>query len=154
MVVPTLSWLQEIARLLDSRFRIPGTRIRFGLDPVLSLIPGAGDLASPMFAVALLVQAVHLGVPKVIIVRMLGNALVDAVIGIIPIAGTIGDIFFRANLRNLALLERHSQPGVRPTRADYVFVLVAAAVFGMIVLVPIALALWITVRVWNALVPG
>lgn len=153
MGVPTLSWLQEVARLLDSRFRIPGTRVRFGLDPVLSLVPGAGDLVSPMFAVALLVQAVHQGVPKIIMVRMLGNALVDALIGIVPVAGSLADIFFRANTRNLALLERHAQPGARPTRADYAFVLGVAALFGMIVLVPAVLAVWATVRLWNALVP-
>jgi hypothetical protein len=151
--VPTLSWLQEVARLLDSRFRIPGTRVRFGLDPVLSLVPGAGDLVSPMFAVALLVQAVHQGVPKIIMVRMLGNALVDALIGIVPVAGSLADIFFRANTRNLALLERHARPGARPTRADYAFVLGVAALFGMIVLVPAVLAVWATVRLWNALVP-
>lgn len=153
MGVPTLSWLQEVARLLDSRFRIPGTRVRFGLDPVLSLVPGAGDLVSPMFAVALLVQAVHQGVPKIIMVRMLGNALVDALIGIVPVAGSLADIFFRANTRNLALLERHARPGARPTRADYAFVLGVAALFGMIVLVPAVLAVWATVRLWNALVP-
>lgn len=145
--VRSLAWLRQFAYLLDSRFRIPGTQVRFGLDPVLSLVPGLGDLVSPAFAVALLVQGIHQGVPKIILLRMLLNGLVDAVVGIVPIAGTVGDIFFRANSRNLALLERHARPGVQPTRGDYVFVLAAAGLFGMVVLVPVVLGIWLAVYV-------
>lgn len=137
--------------MLDSRFRIPGTQIRFGFDPILSLVPGVGDLVSPAFAVALLVQAVYQGVPKIIMLRMLFNGLLDALIGVVPLAGTVGDVFFRANTRNLALLERHARPGVQPSRSDYVFVLVIAAVFGMIVLVPVVLAVWVAVYFWTML---
>lgn len=137
--------------MLDSRFRIPGTQIRFGFDPILSLVPGVGDLVSPAFAVALLVQAVYQGVPKIIMLRMLFNGLLDALIGVVPLAGTVGDVFFRANTRNLALLERHARPGVQPSRSDYVFVLVIAALFGMIVLVPVVLAVWVAIYFWTML---
>src|SRR6188474_1910312 len=71
----TLGWLRTWAVMLDTRFRIPGTQIRFGIDPLLALIPGIGDLASPVFATLLIVQGLHQRVPKVILVRMLGNAL-------------------------------------------------------------------------------
>jgi hypothetical protein len=145
--VRSLLWLRQVADLLDSRFRVPGTQIRFGLDPVFSLIPGLGDLVSPAFAVALLVQGIYQGVPKVILLRMLLNGLIDAVLGVIPIAGTVGDIFFRANVRNLALLERYARPGVQPSPGDYAFVLGAAAVFGMVVLIPVVLAVWVAVYV-------
>ncbi len=147
----SLLWLRRLATLLDARFRVPGTNIRFGLDPILSLVPGIGDLASPAFAVALLVQAVYQGVPRVIVVRMLLNALIDALIGAIPVVGVVGDIFYRANLRNLALLERYATPGVVPTRGDRVFVLVAAGIFGLVLLVPVAIALWLTWLVWTTL---
>lgn len=140
-----LDWLRWWANLLDARFVIPGTRIRFGIDPILALVPGLGDLASPIFAVALIAQGVYQGVPKVVVLRMVGNALIDAFIGAIPLAGVVGDIFWRANLRNLALLERHSRPGVRPTRADYLFVALVALVFGLVVLIPVLIALWLTV---------
>lgn len=146
----SLLWFRRVADLLDSRFRIPGTRIRFGLDPILSLIPGVGDLASPVFAVALLAQAIYQGVPRVVMRRMLLNALIDALIGAVPLAGAVGDLFYRANLRNLALLERHSHPGVAPTRADRTFVLVAAAVFGLVLLVPVIVAVWLTFLLWSA----
>ena len=141
--------LRSWAELLDSRFRIPGTNIRFGIDPILSLIPGLGDLASPVFAVALLLQGVRQRVPRVVLLRMLGNALVDALIGAVPIAGTVGDIFWRANLRNLAMLERHARPGVRPTRGDYAFVWVMAAIFGMLVAIPFFLAIYLFTELWR-----
>jgi hypothetical protein len=149
--VKSLLWFRRVADLLDSRFRIPGTNIRFGLDPILSLIPGVGDLASPAFAVALLAQAIYQGVPRVIMLRMLINALIDALIGAVPVAGAVGDLFYRANLRNLALLERHAHPGVPPRPADRTFVLVAAGVFGLILLFPVLVAVWLSFLLWSAL---
>jgi hypothetical protein len=145
-----LPWLRWWADLLDSRFRVPGTNVRFGLDPVLSLLPGLGDLASPMFTVALLAQVLRQRVPRIVVLRMLANALVDAVLGAIPIAGTVGDVFFRANQRNLALLERHADPAARPDRSDYVFVLGMAAAFGLALALPVLLALWLAVVLWRA----
>lgn len=144
----SLEWLRRWARLLDAEFAIPGTRIRFGLDPILSLIPGLGDLASPAFTLVLLVHGVYQRVPRVVLVRMIGNALVDALIGAVPIAGNVGDIFFRANLKNLALLERHAHPGAPPTRGDYIFVFALAGIFGLLILVPLLLALWLALRLW------
>lgn len=150
--VRTLFWLRQLAELLDARFRIPGTNVRFGVDPILGLVPGFGDLASPVFTVALLVQAVHQGVPRVVMLRMLLHAFIDALIGVVPVLGAVGDVFYRANLKNLALLERHARPGVRPTRGDQIFVLVASGVFGLIILVPVGLGLWLAAVVWTALV--
>jgi len=140
----TLAWLRTWAVLLDTRFRIPGTDIRFGIDPLLALIPGIGDLASPVFATLLIVQGLRQRVPKFILLTMLGNALVDAIVGAVPVAGPVADIFWRANVRNLALLERHARPGLAPSRRDYAFVFGIAAVFGMVVLVPVLLAVWLT----------
>lgn len=145
------SWLRRWASLLDSRFRVPGTNIRFGLDPILSLIPGLGDLASPIFTAALLAQVFRQRVPKIVIMRMLLNALIDAAIGAIPIAGQLGDIFFRANVRNLALLERHADPSRPPERGDYVFVLGVLVAFGFVVAIPVIVAIWLAGRFWQAL---
>ena len=144
-----LHYLRQWADLLDSRFRVPGTRIRFGLDPILSLIPGIGDIATPAFTVMVLVQAVRQGVPKIILMRMIGNALLDALIGVVPVAGDVGDVFWKANRRNLQLLERHIHPGVQPTRADYVFVSVAAVLLGLIVAIPVAIGLWLVLWIWT-----
>ena len=146
--MPSVRWLRHWAELLDSRFVIPGTNIRFGLDPILSLVPGLGDLASPAFTVVLLVYGLHHRVPRTVMVRMMLNALLDAGIGAIPVVGNVGDVFFRANNMNLALLERHAHPGRPPSTADYVFVFTLAAIFGLLVLVPLLLALWLALRVW------
>jgi hypothetical protein len=143
-----LDWLRWWAALLDSRFRIPGTNIRFGLDPVLSLVPGLGDLASPLFTVALLVQGLQQRVPAVVLARMIANALLDAFIGAVPVAGSVADIFWRANVRNLALLERHARPGQPPSRSDYLVVFGLAAIFGALVLVPVVLAIWMALWLW------
>jgi ABC-type antimicrobial peptide transport system permease subunit len=149
--VRSLAWLRLWADLLDSRFTIPGTRIRFGLDPLLSLIPGLGELASPAFAVALLVQGIAQGLPKVILTRIVANAMVDALIGAVPVLGTVADIFWRANRDNLRLLERYATPGTRPTRSDYAFIFLLAALVGLLALVPVALGLWLTSLLWQAL---
>jgi hypothetical protein len=141
-------WLRKWATWLDAQFVIPGTNIRFGIDPILSLIPGVGDLASPAFTVLLLVHGLDRRVPRVVLVRMIANALLDALIGAVPIAGSVGDIFFRANLKNLELLERHARPGTPPARGDYVFVFVLAGIFGLLVIIPVLLALWMALWVW------
>ena len=142
--------LQRYAVLLDKAFRIPGTKIRFGVDPILGLIPGLGDLASPIFAGLLIVEGARLKVPRIILMRMAVNALADAVIGAIPFAGMVGDVFFRANTRNLALLEHHAVPGGRPaTRGDYWFVwtMLAALIVGIILIV--ILTIWLFGKVWE-----
>ncbi len=140
-----LRWLlRRWADLLDSRFVIPGTNIRFGIDPIVSVVPFIGQLASPMFAMLLLVQGVRQRVPKVILLRMLFNALADAIIGTVPVLGSVGDIFWRANTRNLSLLEHYAQPGRTPSRGDYAFVFGMAVLFGALIVIPILLALWLT----------
>jgi hypothetical protein len=140
-----LPYLRGWAELLDNRFRVPGTNVRFGLDPILSIVPGLGDLVSPAFTVALLVQAVQQRVPRVVLVRMVANALLDALIGAVPVAGTVADVFWRANVRNLALLERHAQPGLPPRREDYLFVWALAIGLGLLAVVPVLVALWLAV---------
>jgi hypothetical protein len=138
-----MRYLRWWADLLDSRFEIPGTRIRFGIDPILSLVPGVGDLASPAFAIVLLVQGLDRRVPRVVLVRMALNALIDALIGMVPVAGNVGDIFWRANLMNLELLERHAQPGRPATQGDHAFVWTVVLLFALAVLVPVTLAAWL-----------
>lgn len=149
MIVLPLAWLRSWAELLDTRFRVPGTNIRFGVDPILSLIPGLGDLASPAFTVLLLVKGLERQVPRVVLARMVINALIDAAMGIVPIAGNIGDIFWRANTRNLALLERHQGGGHPATRADYVFVWTMAILLAILVIVPVLIAIWLGIVLWH-----
>jgi len=112
---------------------------------VLSIVPGFGDLASPVFTVVLLVQGLRQRVPRVILARMVLNALIDALIGVVPIGGPVADIFWRANTRNLTLLERHARPGRPPERADYVFVFLLAAAFDVVAMSVVLVGLWLAV---------
>ena len=139
----TLEALRRYAVLLDSQFRVPGTNIRFGLDAIIGLIPGIGDISTPVFAALIVVQGVRMRVPVVVQARMVLNAVIDMALGFVPILGDLADIGFKANLRNLALLERHARPGVPPARSDYVFVIVCVIALAFVALAPIAALMWV-----------
>ena len=146
-----LVWLRWWADLLDSKFRIPGTNIRFGIDPMLSLIPGIGELASPLFTSLILTQALRQRVPAPVIVRMVMNALIDAVVGAVPVAGTVADVFWRANKMNLQLLEQHAGGRPLPRKSDYVVFWIIVALFGLVVGFVTILGIWVAMEVWPRL---
>jgi len=139
----TLAALRKWSVLLDSAFRVPGTRLTFGLDPILGLIPGLGDLTTPLFAALLLLHGVRMRIPRIVQVRMVINALIDLLIGFIPVAGDLFDFGWKANVWNLALLERYAHPQSKPSRGDWIFVLSIVGVLGAITVIPIAFAAWL-----------
>ena len=103
------------------------------------MIPGAGDIGTAFFSVMILLHSVRLKVPKVVIGRMLLNSALDMLAGTIPLIGDLFDAGYKANLRNMALLERHAHPGIPPSQSDYVFVGVALGLLLLIAIVPIIL---------------
>ena len=98
--------LRRIAHAWDDALRIPGTGIRVGLDAIIGIVPGLGDAAGALVAGVILLGAVREGVPPAVALRMLLNLGVDALVGAVPVAGDLFDVRFRANLRNVALLDR------------------------------------------------
>jgi hypothetical protein len=111
--------LARIARLLDSAFTIPGTTVKVGIDPLLNLLPGLGQIISNGLSIYILVESYRLGAPPSLILRMVGNLALDFLISALPVAGWIGDIFYRANNYNVALLNDyldrlHPPPVLRP----------------------------------------
>jgi Domain of unknown function (DUF4112) len=141
-----------LADLLDQRFTIPGTSIRIGLDPIISLIPGIGDLVANLTGSLILVIAAQLGVPKVILVRMGINIAINTIIGAIPIFGDIFSIWFRSNVKNVGLLERSlGRQTKRATVNDWFFVV--ALVIGLLVLIGgiVLGSVWLFKQLWNAL---
>jgi hypothetical protein len=147
-----LVWLRWWADLLDSKFRIPGTNVRFGIDPILSLVPGIGELASPLFTALILTQALRQRVPAVVILRMVINAVIDAAVGAVPVAGTVADVFWRANKMNLELLEQHAGGRPLPRKSDYVIFWIIVGLFGLVVGLITILGIWVAMEVWPRLV--
>ncbi len=99
--------LDDLAWLLDSRWRIPGTGIRFGADAVAGLIPGVGDAATGLISGYIVLRAAQHDVSKLVLARMIGNVALDTVVGSVPIVGSVFDLFFKSNRRNIKLLRRH-----------------------------------------------
>jgi hypothetical protein len=102
-----LDRLDLLATLFDTALVVPGTGIRFGIEALLRLIPGIGDAAASALSLYLLYEASRLGVPRLLLARMVANVVLEGAIGTIPIAGDAFDVFFRANRRNVALLRGH-----------------------------------------------
>jgi hypothetical protein len=141
-----------LAELLDQRFTIPGTSIRIGLDPIISLIPGIGDLIANLTGSVILVIAAQLGIPKVVLVRMGINIAMNTIIGAVPIFGDIISIWFRSNVKNVDLLERSLRRGTkRATVNDWLFVI--ALIVGLLVLLVgiVFAAVWLFKQLWNVL---
>ena len=109
----TFERYRRLAILFDSKFRIPGTRIRFGIDPLLGLLPVAGDLATAAFAVYGVVLARRMNAPGRLQLRMGWNIAIDALAGSVPVLGDLFDVAFKAHLRNVRLMERWLQDSGR-----------------------------------------
>jgi uncharacterized protein DUF4112 len=102
-----LARLRRLAWLMDGAFRLPGSKFRFGLNSLLGLPPGAGDAVLGAISLYIVYEGYRLGVPRADIARMIGNVAVETAIGSVPIAGDLFDVAFKANLRNLAIIDRH-----------------------------------------------
>jgi hypothetical protein len=124
---------RALARALDSAVGVPGTRIRVGLDAILGLIPGGGDVAGAALSGYIVLAAARRSAPPAVIARMLLNILVDSAIGSVPLLGDLFDVAFKANLRNADLLEKYSAaPSAVSRRSRW---LVVAVVLALLVLV-------------------
>ena len=105
--MPTsLDRVRSLTRLLDTAAQIPGTRVRFGLDSILGLVPGLGDVAGAALSGYMVLLASRMGAPQSVIARMLANVAIDTVGGAVPVLGDLFDVAWKSNSRNLALLER------------------------------------------------
>jgi hypothetical protein len=132
-----LTRARGLARLLDDLIRIPGTNIGVGLDPVIGLIPGVGDVIGGLMSSYILMVAAQEGAPTSILLRMLGNIALDSLVGVVPVIGDLFDVGVKSNRRNVDLLERYLG-APRETKAAsrgivaLVFLAVALLVVGVI----------------------
>jgi hypothetical protein len=135
-----LERLRRLGYLLDNSIPIPGTNFRIGLESIIGLVPGFGDLVGGGFSLYLMLEAARMGVPASLLVRMGWNVVVDVVVGAVPFLGDLFDAGFKANTRNLALLDRHVQSPGRSRRASRRFVAVLVLLLFLVVVGAIALA--------------
>jgi hypothetical protein len=135
-----LSRVRGLSTLLDSAIRIPGTNFRIGLDPIIGLVPGVGDLATGAMGIYVLTVAAQAGVSRTVLVRMLANLGLDALVGGVPLLGDLFDASFKANNRNVALLESALARPVETKRASKGFLALLIALLLLVVVGGITLA--------------
>jgi len=135
--------LRKLEILLDEAFPIPGTRIRFGLDGIIGLVPGVGDVLVGLVSIVFPLAGWIRGLPYVTLVRMVANLGIGVVVGSIPLLGDVFDIAWKANRRNYRLLTRHLGEPRRHTGRDWAFLLFLVAILGLVFAVPVLLVLWL-----------
>jgi hypothetical protein len=128
---PLFKWL---ALIMDEFIRVPGTKFKFGLDPLIGLLPGLGDTSSALVSAFALIQAARLGVPKILLARMSLNILINELIGIVPIIGDAFSFWFKSNARNYQIIRDYTAaPSGVSRRSDWVFVIAfLALLFGIV----------------------
>jgi len=142
--------LELLSHILDDCFRVPGTSIRFGIDGIIGLIPGLGDILTGLASCIIVLAAWFRGVPYITLARMLVNLAIDVIIGAVPFLGDAFDIAWKANRRNYKLLTRHLAEPRKHTWRDWcVLTGMAVAILAML-LAPLAVALWILAHLLHA----
>jgi hypothetical protein len=121
-----------VSVVMDRLIRIPGLKKRVGLNPIVDLVPGFGDIAAALVSVSVIVYGIRRGVPKILLGRMALNVLINELVGIIPIAGSIFAFWFTANTRNYELIREHLDTSQRSTKSDKIFV---SVILGLVILV-------------------
>lgn len=137
--------LERLADFLDTRYRIPGTNIRFGADFIIGLVPYAGDVVTFGISSVLVLAMARQGASGMVLAKMIGNVLLDASVGTIPILGDLFDLGYKANQRNLKLLQEHYEEGKHKGSAWWVVALVLLVLLSLI-----GLSVWVVVWILGA----
>jgi len=133
-----------IAWILDDLIPVPGTNFRIGLDPVVGLIPGLGDGSTAAVSSVILLQGLQAGVPRIVLVRMALNILLNSILGAVPGIGDLFSAWFKSNRRNYDLLQKHEGTARTSTRADWAIVI---AMIGSVTVAGIAISLFVTLTI-------
>jgi hypothetical protein len=140
-----------LAKILDTSVKNPGTPFYLGLDPLLGLIPGIGDMLAHLIGTVILVLAARLQVPQIVMARMSLNLLINGAVGAIPLVGDLFSIWFRSHARNAELLRRAAIQPYRETQQATLYVAGIIGVTVVLLLLAIAAVLWIVVKLWAAI---
>lgn len=137
---PLFKWL---ALIMDEFVRVPGTKFRIGLDPIIGLLPGVGDTASAITSALALIYAARRGLPKIVLARMALNILINELIGIVPGIGDAFSFWFKSNKRNYELLQRHVHAPTQARKSDWIFVGAVLAILFLVVCAGLAVSLFV-----------
>lgn len=137
---PIFRWL---ALIMDNLLRLPGTSFRFGLDPLLGLIPGIGDTGSAIVSAMALIAATRRGLPRILLLRMALNILINEAVGIIPVIGDAFSFWFKSNARNYELLRSQVATPRRSSRGDWIFVGLILGALILFLIISLTLSFWL-----------
>ena len=129
---PLFKW---VAIVMDGLLRVPGTKFRFGLNPLVDFVPAIGDLSAAFVSVSVLMYAIRRGLPKILLARMALNILINELVGMIPVLGSAFAFWFRANSRNYYLFQQYIELPVRRRKSDWIFI---GVVLGLVFLIVFA----------------
>ncbi|MBN3925750.1 DUF4112 domain-containing protein [Nostoc sp. NMS4] len=151
---PTLKRLRQLSRLLDNVVTIPGTKIGFGLDPIIGLIPIGGDFLGVMFSSYIILEAARLGVSRATLGKMVLNVIIDGLVGTVPVLGDFFDFAWRANTNNIKLLEEYLKFPSEQKSADRWFIFAVLVGLLLISIALVALPVILIRILWSAFTGG
>ena len=143
--------LRRFEILLDEAFRIPGTSFRFGIDGIIGLVPGLGDVLAGLLSLVIPLAGWIRGVPYITLVRMAANLGIGVLVGSIPLLGDVFDVVWKANRRNYLLVRRHLGEPRRHTWKDWAFLSMLAGVFVSIFAIPVIVVVWLLRLIYRPL---
>jgi len=143
--------LDILSHILDDFIKVPGTSIRFGLDGIMGVVPGIGDVLGGIASCIIIIAAWMRGVPYVTVARMVANVVIEVVVGSIPVLGDAFDIAWRANRRNYALLTGSLYEPRKHTIQSWIFLIALSTGLIMLMLVPMLLMAWLANSLMHAL---
>ncbi|MGP1375378.1 MAG: DUF4112 domain-containing protein [Almyronema sp.] len=149
--IERLKRVRHLSRLLDNSITIPGINYRIGLDPIIGLLPGGGDLLTGLMSVYILVEAYRFGLPTSTLSRMAFNILLEVVAGTVPTIGDLFDVVWKANAQNVALIEQHLQQPQPSHRSNYLFFVVIVALLVAAIIGVATFAILVVQFIWRAL---
>jgi hypothetical protein len=143
--------LRSMQWWLDEAFRVPGTSIRVGWDPIIGLVPWVGDLFTALLSCAIVFHAHQMRLPRIVQLRMLMNVAIDLLLGAIPVVGDAADAFWKSNSLNMALLERHAGEPRPASASDWLFVGGVITAILAVAIVPVVVMYWLVTALRRSL---
>ncbi len=140
--------LRRLSKVMDNAIAIPGTKIRFGLDPILGLLPGGGDTVTGGISAYIVVEAARMGLPPEVLYKMVGNILLDSFAGTIPVLGDIFDVGWKSNVKNIELLEKHLEIA-EDSKSNTLFIIGLIILLTIIILGFAAITVFTVGWLWN-----